>query len=112
MNIAVFFGGKSCEHNISVITGMQAIKAISRKHNAVPVYIDKNGVWRTGKKFADIETYRQGNASGGKEVHIRPASPFLRTKSGKKLFKIDVALLCNHGVNGEDGSLQGLLRLC
>ncbi len=112
MNVAVFFGGKSCEHNISVITGIQAIKAVSKEHTVFPVFIDSLGVWRTGKKFADISTYRQGKATGGKQVHIRPASPYLRSKSGRKLFKIDVALLCNHGLNGEDGSLQGMLKLC
>ncbi len=112
MNVAVFFGGKSCEHNISVITGMQAIKAVSKEHTVFPVYIDPRGVWLTGKKFTDINTYRRGDTDGGKQVHMRPASPYLRSKSGRKLFKIDAALLCNHGLNGEDGSLQGLLKLC
>ncbi len=112
MNVAVFFGGKSCEHNISVITGMQAIKAISRKHSVVPVYIDPDGVWRYGKRFSDINTYREKKATGGKQVHLSPASPYLRSRGGKKLFRIDAALLCNHGLNGEDGSLQGLLQLC
>ena len=111
MNVAVFFGGKSCEHNISIITGMQALQAIAKKHNVIPVYIDSNGVWRTGKKFSDINTYKKDDCGGGKRVHLSPASPFLCSEHGRKIAKIDVALLCNHGLNGEDGSLQGLLRL-
>lgn len=112
MTVAVMFGGKSCEHNVSVVTGVQALGRFPKGHKAVPVYIDERGVWYTGKEYADMETYRDKGAQAGKEVHMRPASPYLYAKNGKKLCKIDCCLICNHGVNGEDGSLQGLLQLC
>ncbi len=111
MTVAVLFGGKSCEHNVSVVTGVQALARFPKEHKAVPVYIDERGVWYTGKQYADIAVYREKGSHGGKEVHVRPSSPYLYTKNGKKLCKIDCFLLCNHGVNGEDGSVQGLLQL-
>ena len=113
MVVAVLFGGKSCEHNVSIVTGVQAICGFPPEHKAVAVYIDEDGVWHTGKEYADLETYRKGRrgAYPGKEVHVRPSSPYLYAKNGKKLCRIDCCLLCNHGANGEDGSLQGLLQL-
>ncbi len=113
MNIAVFFGGKSCEHNVSIVTGLQALAEFPKEHKAVPVYIDEKGIWHTGKEYADINTYKKkASAAPGKEVHLRPSSNWLYAKNGKKLVKLDCCLICNHGVNGEDGSLQGLLQLC
>ena len=112
MTVAVLFGGKSCEHNVSIVTGVQALAGFPRGHKAVPVYIDERGVWHTGKEYAELQTYRTKAAQAGKEVHLRPSSPYLYAKNGKKLCKLDCCLLCNHGVNGEDGSLQGLLQLC
>ena len=113
MTVAVISGGKSCEHNVSIVTGVQAIGEFPPEHKAIPIYIDEKGVWHTGKEYADIATYRTGKnkAHAGKEVHLRPSSPYLYTKNGKKLVKLDCCLLCNHGMNGEDGSLQGLLQL-
>lgn len=113
MTVAVIFGGKSCEHNVSIVTGLQALGEFASGHKAIAVYIDEKGVWHTGKEYADMATYanRKGQAYPGKEVHVRPSSPYLYAKNGKKLAKLDCCLLCNHGMNGEDGSLQGLLQL-
>lgn len=111
MTVAVLFGGKSCEHNVSIVTGVMALQACGA-YKAVPVYIDERGVWRTGSAYADIQTFRDKKArTAGKEVHLRPSSPYLYYKSGKKACKLDACLICNHGINGEDGSLQGLLQL-
>lgn len=112
MNVAVFFGGKSCEHDISVITGMQAVQALSPVHKVIPIYIDENGVWLTGKTLGSISSFKDGRKPKGKRVHFCPSSPVLRTFRGRRIAEIDAALLCNHGLNGEDGSLQGLLQLC
>ena len=105
------FGGKSCEHNVSIVTGVQALHGIPRGIRAVPIYIDELGIWHTGKEYADISWYQSKRVKEGKEVHLRPSSPYLYTHNGKKVCKIDCCLLCNHGANGEDGSLQGLLQL-
>lgn len=106
--IAVFFGGRSCEHDISVITGLQALSACGRA--CVPVYIDGDGLWWTGDKFDSVNAVKSGKF-GGKRVHIRAGEPYLYAKN-KRLCKIDAALLCMHGMLGEDGSLQGYLEMC
>lgn len=106
--IAVFFGGRSCEHDISIITGLQAMSACKQK--CVGVYIDADGVWWAADCFDSVSAVRN-NRFDGKKVHLRPADNHLYCKN-KKLYKVDAALLCMHGVLGEDGSLQGLLEMC
>ena len=105
--IAVFFGGRSCEHDISIITGLQAISACTQK--CAGVYIDERGEWWTGE-FDSVNAVKNKRFKG-KSVHIRPSEPYLYCKN-KRLFKIDAALLCMHGILGEDGALQGLLAMC
>lgn len=106
--IAVFFGGRSCEHDISIITGLQAMSACRQK--CVGVYVDGDGVWWAAERFDGVNAVRN-NKFDGKRVHIRPGEDWLWHKN-KKLYKIDVALLCMHGMSGEDGALQGLLEMC
>ena len=58
-NIAVFFGGRSTEHEISVISANQAMAAMdSDKYNVIPVYITKDGRWFTGEALTDVKNYR------------------------------------------------------
>lgn len=106
--IAVFFGGRSCEHDISIITGLQAMSACKKK--CVGVYIDSGGAWWAAEQFDSVSAVRN-NRFDGKRVHLRPCDNRLYCKN-KKLYKIDAALLCMHGVLGEDGTLQGLLDMC
>jgi len=109
--IAVFFGGRSCEHDISIITGLQAMAACPVKYKCVGVYIDPDGVWwaANADKFDNASAVRNKKFDG-KRVHIRPDGA-LYCKN-KRLGKIDVALLCMHGMMGEDGTLQGMLEMC
>ena len=106
--IAVFFGGRSCEHDISIITGLQAMSACKKK--CVGVYIDGDGVWWAAECFDSVSAVRN-NRFDGKKVHLRPDDSYLYHKN-KRLYKVDAALLCMHGILGEDGSLQGLLEMC
>jgi D-alanine-D-alanine ligase len=118
--VAVLFGGKSTEHEVSVITGLQAFSAIDRsKYNAVPVYITKgHNYFFTGDAFGKIENYADipalFNAKGRKRVFIIEGS-LCELKGNKIDFKkavtIDAVLLCVHGTNVEDGSLQGFLEM-
>lgn len=106
--IAVFFGGRSCEHDISIITGLQALAACRKK--CIGIYIDGDGVWWTGDGFDSVNAVKNKKFNG-KRVHIRPAEQYLYCKN-KRICKIDAALLCMHGMLGEDGSLQGMLEMC
>lgn len=116
-NIAVFFGGVSCEHDISIITGVQAVNAIWDIYNVIPVFIDEQGAWYSGEKLRDISIYKDfpKEHKGINRVFLLNGSQTLfllhKGKKAKPLYKIDAAVLAMHGLNGEDGSLYGLLQM-
>ncbi|MDR1092582.1 MAG: hypothetical protein LBL66_00355, partial [Clostridiales bacterium] len=114
-NLIVFYGGKTCEHEISVITAQQTIAAVSReKYEIFPVRVGPDGVWRHGRGM-DRPVLFAGGGAAGAEVFLTPGSVMLyrrRKRRGiKAVAEIHAALLCMHGLNGEDGTLQGLLEL-
>jgi D-alanine-D-alanine ligase len=120
-NVIVIFGGKSTEHDISIITGLQVFANIDReKFNAIPVYISRKGEMFTGNKLGKIETYVNftSNDKQIKKVAFASGSDYLLASKNhvdktkfKPFLKVDCAVICCHGVNGEDGTLQGLLEL-
>lgn len=74
-NVAVFFGGRSVEHEISVISALQAIAAFDKeKYNVIPVYISKQGRWYTSPLLLDVKNYRdmKGLTQRCTEVMMRP----------------------------------------
>jgi D-alanine-D-alanine ligase len=125
--IGVFFGGRSVEHEISVISALQAIAALDpARYEAVPVYITKQGKWLTGKALLDPANYR-GDLAALEEmttrVYMKPEfgnhnlytvrdsmRPFWRYCE-KKIATLDIALPVLHGTNGEDGTFQGFMEL-
>ncbi len=120
-NLAVFFGGKSCEHDVSVVTGSQAMEnADKQKYNVIPVYVDREGQWFTGDKLKDVSFIDNFDESKVTKVYLRPTpgNGELYPVNTGGMFKskgavaiIDVALLAFHGMNGEDGTIQGLFEL-
>jgi D-alanine-D-alanine ligase len=118
-DIAVFFGGRSVEHDVSIITGLQIIDNIDKgKYNAYPVYISRGGEWFCGDPLLDVKLYKDFNPDGKgiQRVLLSPVpgkKELLYTaKFGVKTYaSIDAALLGMHGMHGEDGTLQGLLEL-
>ena len=119
-NIGVFFGGRSTEHEISVISASQAMAAINRdKYDVTPIYISKQGKWYTGDLLFDTANYRDMNALIAKcqEVYMRPAyGDYNLYKAKKPLFgsdvvaHIDVVIPVLHGSNVEDGIFEGVLQ--
>ncbi len=122
-NIAIFFGGKSVEHEISVISALQAINAIDKeKYNVVPVYITKQGRWYTGDALLDIRNYRDMKALETKctEVFMRPEfgdynlygaeTKGVFRKTNPVVAQLHVAIPVLHGTNGEDGIFEGVLE--
>ena len=74
-NIGVFFGGRSTEHEISVISASQAMHAINRdKYDVTPIYITKQGKWYTGEALFEVANYRDIPALLAKctEVYMKP----------------------------------------
>lgn len=122
-NVAVFFGGRSVEHEISVLSALQAINAMdTEKYNIVPIYITKQGRWLTGPALLDIKNYKDLKAIEQKatEVYMRPVygdynlyeakAGGLFSKGQKIVSELHVALPVLHGTNGEDGIFEGLLE--
>lgn len=113
-NLILIFGGKSTEHDISIITANIIYGYIDEnKYNIIPIYITKNNQWISSEELFIFENYSKGFTKY-KNVLILPNSKELYEKRGKKLkkiFKVDVAVISMHGINGEDGTVSGLLEL-
>jgi D-alanine-D-alanine ligase len=117
--IAVFFGGKSPEHDVSIVSAISSvIKPLKiLGHNVAPIYIAKNGNWYVGDELADIKTYQTGKIdkiiAKQKPVQIGFNDGLTITPAGlrKQPIKIDIAFPVMHGIYGEDGSLMGLFRM-
>lgn len=112
-NIAVIFGGKSVEHDISIITGLQVISNMSEKYCVVPIYITREGDWFYGEKLKKASTFKNFNTSNLWRCYFTPHNNFLsiQKKIRTKRIEIDSVILALHGANGEDGTIQGLLTL-
>lgn len=111
MKIAVFFGGRSCEHDISVITGVQAMAALNRdKYEVFPVYM-KEGAYYTGDVLMDISFYERTDLSKCRRIWLIDGAFSARIKNILvKKFVPDAALICCHGGEGENGCLQGVIE--
>ncbi len=120
IRVGVFFGGKSVEHEVSVISGLQAYNSFDKeKYDPIAIYITKENELYTGECIADIGNYKNIPELLKKGIRV-----FLMCNDGKvqlirypqKKFgdsvvaEIDVAFPVVHGANVEDGSLQGFLR--
>jgi len=121
IKLAVLFGGKSVEHEISIISAIQAMRSLNReKYDVVPVYITKNNEMYTGEFIDKIEEYSNLKALLKKSRRVTFAVEDGRTKLVKcsaKLFEnkvvseIDLAFPIVHGTNCEDGTLHGYLKI-
>lgn len=121
LNIAVFFGGESVEHEVSIISAHQAIEALDKnKYNVIPVYVSKERKLYVSDLLKDISNYKDlkhlisqctqvSITSEDNRVVIRPAKPSLF--GPKELGTIDVAIPVMHGTNGEDGTIQGFFEM-
>jgi D-alanine-D-alanine ligase len=124
--IGVFFGSRSVEHEVSVITAHQAIAAMPASLIPVPVYIAKTGAWYTGEgllhldRYKDIDrliasstrvTMRPEPSGGGNLYEVDARRGLMGGGSPRVADRFDVAMPLVHGSNGEDGTLQGLFEL-
>jgi D-alanine-D-alanine ligase len=114
--VAVLFGGRSVEHEISVITALQLMQAIDPAvYDVTPVYIAPSGTWRTGTELLNRSFYAKvpGNLSSLEEVTLlpKPGVGGLTKLSDHSIIPIDVFLPAFHGQYGEDGCVQGLFEM-
>lgn len=118
--VAVIFGGRSAEHDVSIITAhipiMDALKAAGG-FDVWPIYITKAGKWYADKAMESLAFFKQGNFESllarKKQVRLSFENGLELVWPGlrEKKVKIDVVFPAMHGTYGEDGSLMGLLRM-
>ena len=127
IQLGVIFGSRSCEHEVSIISGVQLARAADRsKYDVWPIYIAKDGRWYTGEKLLDIHTYTPFDPYGKGITRVTldmtaGSGALISYEQEKGLFakgvmpvtvaKLDVVIPVMHGLHGEDGTLQGLLEL-
>ena len=114
-NIVLLFGGKSPEHDISIITAMEIKANLDKeKYNIFPIYITKENKWLLVEKLNYPQEFIDFNECAFVEVFLKSGQNILY-KEGKfktkKVCKIDCAVIACHGLFGEDGRLQGLLDM-
>lgn len=112
-NIAIIYGGKSVEHDVSIITAKQVYENIDKQEfNPILVYIDKCGKWWVGKGLENKQTYVNFNPKKFKRVFLKTGENCFFVENFWGLKKIDIyaVINCCHGTMGEDGCLQGLLE--
>ena len=124
--LGVIFGSRSCEREVAIISAVQLMNHVNvEAYDVIPVYISEQGVWYTGAPLRKIETFRHFNpdAPGIERVELdmtAGSGALLATRPGKGLFghptrvmvaRLEVCLVVMHGLNGEDGTLQGMLEL-
>ncbi|MCQ2979489.1 MAG: D-alanine--D-alanine ligase [Clostridia bacterium] len=121
INVGVFFGGKSVEHEVAVITAVEAMNALDKnKYNVIPIYITKEGEFYTGKDMFDIHSFKDIPTLLDKSTNVTVSvnekeHSIINNEAGlffkKVIAKIDIAFPIMHGTNGEDGTIQGLFEL-
>ena len=126
IQLGVIFGSRSCEREVAIISAVQLMNNVdTEKYDVIPVYISEQGMWYTGEALRKIETYKNFNPDGKgvEQVHLditAGSGALLATRPGKGLFgkpeqvvaaRVEVFVVVMHGLNGEDGTLQGMLEL-
>lgn len=119
-NIGVFFGGRSVEHEISIISAIQAINSFDTdKYSIIPIYVTKKGKWYSGDALLKLANYKNIESLLQKctEVYLRPLygdynlyTHPSRFFSKNILVTLDVIFPVFHGTNGEDGVFQGVIE--
>jgi D-alanine-D-alanine ligase len=120
--VGVIFGGRSVEHDVSIVTGHQVMRAFDpERYEVVPIYIDRDGKWFTGEPLLELKNY-ENEIISLKGVQIAVISPSVQHHglvvnplagrfSKSEVKRLDVVFPALHGTHGEDGTLQGLLEL-
>lgn len=120
--VGVFFGGRSVEHDVSIVTGQQIMNAFdSSRYDVVPVFITRDGKWYTGAPLRNLDNFKDDvtNLNDVNECILSPdvrhhgliVNPLAGRFSKSEIIRLDVAFPAIHGSHGEDGTLQGLFEL-
>ncbi|MDR3051534.1 MAG: D-alanine--D-alanine ligase, partial [Oscillospiraceae bacterium] len=127
MTLAVIYGSRTCEHDVSVVSALQCMDAAQQGgYDVVPVYISREGRWYTGAPLRDVAIYEHfapdmpglrrvtldvNAGSGALIAWPPPKAKLFGGNGGGMVAHIDVAVPVLHGLHGEDGTVQGLLEM-
>ncbi|MBR4943464.1 MAG: hypothetical protein IKZ28_05470, partial [Clostridia bacterium] len=110
--VAVFFGGRSCESEVSILTGVFVLNILDReKYNPIPVYVHTDGGMYTSEKMKDVAVFREKRYSSFERIFLDGGSMYALNgakRKIKRMAKIDVALNCCHGGLGEGGGVSAV----
>ncbi len=118
LDVGVIFGGRSVEHDVSIVTAHQIMAALAPRHDVLPIYVTREGRWLHSEALNDLTVYRRGAWDAvAEEAFIPPSTgraglylPGGRLKRARTI-PLDVVVPAIHGTFGEDGTLQGNLEL-
>lgn len=122
LNIAVIFGGKSVEHDVSIVSAQVVIEDLKKngKYDITPIYITKRGEWVAGEKLNNIQPFKdlKSISENANKIELKLDSSdgkirFQQKKSffEKEIKKIDVVFPVMHGTYGEDGAISGFCEM-
>ncbi len=124
--VGVIFGSRSCEREVAIISAVQLMRYADReKYDIIPVYVDEHGTWYTGTPLLDIRSFKPFNpdlkgirkvfpdlsSGSGALLGISRGSGLFAKEKTEIVARVDVYVIVMHGMNGEDGTLQGMLEL-
>lgn len=113
-NIAVIFGGRSSEHEVSCVSAATVIRSLDEeKYNVILVGITKDGRWLLVDKLKDIEdgSWRESKVNAIISPDTQDKALVLLAEGTYRLQPVDVIFPVLHGLNGEDGTIQGLFEM-
>ena len=110
--VAVFFGGKSCENEISVLTGIFILNLLDRERfSPFPIYVHTDGGTYTSPDMTNLNVFKEKRVSDFERIFLDGGSVYAlneKKRKVKRLAKIDVAINCCHGGLGEGGGVSAL----
>lgn len=123
LSVGIIFGGRSVEHDVSIVTAQQVMNAFDQdRYEIVPIYITRDGKWYTGDVLRNIDSFKNDailSQDGIESVVLSPdvrhhgliMNPLAGRFSKSEVKRLDVMFPVIHGTHGEDGTLQGLFEL-
>lgn len=127
LTLGVLFGSRTCEHEVSIISAVQMMKAADAdKYTIIPIYISMKGEWFSGEPLKDLQTYRNFDgfqkgiyrvwldttAGSGALMTLDPSKGLFSKETQRVAARLDCVIPVMHGMHGEDGTVQGMLELC
>jgi D-alanine-D-alanine ligase len=115
--VAVLFGGPSPEHDISILTGLQAERLLAQGGREVaPVYWDRAGRWHLVPSGSEARDFLDGAPAKSRPLELRVSGDqesgfYLTSGLRAKRLPVEAVLNCLHGGDGENGGVQGLLKI-